>query len=154
MLRVEIPAAAQALVGPCHPTHSVGRQGEMENRSVAGLADNADLAPMQFDNRLGNGQPHSSTLYHHALLASAIELLENHLLFQLIDAGSVVGNACDDFRTVTLNSDMNGTVWWGVLRGVVQEMGNHFGDAVDIHLQGRQMGWNVDLNRMAAQSGL
>ena|SRR5215468_8492928 len=74
--RVEILAAAQALVGPCHPTHSVGRQGEMENRSVAGLADNADLAPMQFDNRLGNGQPHSSTLYHHALLASAIELLK------------------------------------------------------------------------------
>src|SRR5215470_13018294 len=111
----------------------------MQNRPVAGLADNADLAPMQFDNRLGNGQSHSCALYHHALLASAIELLENHLLFELIDAGSVVGNARDDLRTVMLNSDMNGTVWWGVLRGVVQEMGNHFCDAVDIHLQGRQM---------------
>src|SRR5215813_4172840 len=111
----------------------------MENRTPASLADNADLAPMQLDDRLGNGQPHSSTLDHHALLASAIELLENHLLFQLIDAGSVVGNARDDFRTPLLSSDMNGTVWWRVLRGVVQEMGNHFCDAVDIHLQGRQM---------------
>jgi len=91
----------------------------MENRPVAGLADNADLAPMQFHNRLGNGQPHSSTLDYHALLASPIELLENHLLFQLIDARSVVRNARNDFRIVTLNGDMNGSVWWGVLRGVV-----------------------------------
>src|SRR5713226_4580196 len=57
------------------------------------LTGDADRAAVSFDDRLGDGQAHASTLHEIAMVFSSIKLVEDESLLIFFDARPVVGHA-------------------------------------------------------------
>src|SRR5580700_10618972 len=82
-------------------------QRKMEHRASTQLTDDADLASVQFDDRFRNRKSHTRAGHQHALISAAIKLLENHFLFHLVDARTLIRYTRDHFRSLRLDSDVN-----------------------------------------------
>src|SRR5947209_7487641 len=93
----------------------------------------------------------SCALDDHALVAATIEFLKNHLLFHVINSRTVIRDACDHFRTSQFGSDVNRSVWRGVLICVVQQVDDHLSDQFKIHSHWRETLRNVDFKAMAKE---
>src|SRR5271170_923690 len=72
---------------------SDNRQFEREYRAAAELAGDADNAVVGFHDGFGDGQSHARALHTIALVAAAVELVEDQRLFKVVDAVSVIGDA-------------------------------------------------------------
>ena len=97
---------------------------------------------------LSDCQSHSCALDHHSLVPSSIELLKDHLLFDLVDAGTVIRNADYLLCTLQLDCDVNRSVRGRVFAGIIEQLGNHLGNSFQIHPHRRQIGGNVQFHSM------
>jgi hypothetical protein len=82
-------------------------QGEVEHRSMAGLAGHADLAAVGLDDCFGNCQAHPGALDLQALIATAIKLLEYQGLLEIVDPWSPVGDAGHYHPVADFSGDVN-----------------------------------------------
>jgi len=121
---------------------------------VARLAYNADFATVQFDNCLGNWQPHTGTLNDHALLSAAVELFKDHLLFHIVNSRPMIGDAGNNFVILQFGGDVDGSVWRRIFSSIVQKMSDDLRDSIHIHSQRGEVRWNIDIDRVTPQSKL
>ena len=56
------------------------------------LAGNSNGSLVSRHNRLGDRQPHSGTAHEITLIFPTIELVENHALFEIVDARAAVSH--------------------------------------------------------------
>src|SRR5712691_10646703 len=70
-------------------------QTERKSAAVIPLACNPQRATVRLDDRVRYGQSHSSSLDQVAVIFSAIEFLENHALFGIVDPAAPVAHAGD-----------------------------------------------------------
>src|SRR3984893_17744762 len=73
---------------------------EGEHRSMAQLAGDVDGAAECFDDRFRDGKAHAGALHAIALALSAIELVEDHHSFEVVDSRAAVGDADQKPRLV------------------------------------------------------
>src|SRR5271154_4711796 len=84
------------------------RKREIKDRAVSRLTGNADLAAVSFDDRLGDGQSHARALHLQALVATAIKLLEDQGLFEVVDARSAISDTDHHHAAPGFRSDVDG----------------------------------------------
>src|SRR5580698_735209 len=99
-------ASVLRLHGRCRALAGLGDgQCERKDRAVAKLAGDADTSLVGRDDGLGDRQSHSSAAHEVALIFAAVKLVENHGLFEVVDARAAIGNAGGDGVAGLFSSD-------------------------------------------------
>ena len=80
----------------------------------------------------------------------AIELVEDHGAFHVVDANAPVGHAGDEAITADLAADEDGRAGVGIFGGVFKQVLQHFLDPNYIHNDGRQVVGQTHLHRMVS----
>ena len=86
-------------------------QRERKNRAVAKLAGDADTSLVSCDDGLGDRQAHAGAAHEIALIFAAIKFIENHGLFEVVDAGTAVGDAGGDGVAGLFSGDGDGLIF-------------------------------------------
>src|ERR1700685_3158650 len=124
-------------------------KSKVKNRTVAELAADSDGAAVEFDDGFGDGQAHAGALHARAQIASTIEFFEDHVQFHVVDACAVVGHAGHDFPAqAQFGHHVNGSVGGRIFSGIFQEMDKNLDDAVNIHVDERQVVGNFHFDGM------
>src|ERR1700733_1277533 len=97
---------------------SGGGKLEREHRTAAYLTGHADRAVVGFDDGFGDGKSHARTLHAVTLVAAAVELVEDERLFEVVDAGAVIGNAGYDAISTLFGGNGDGRGGRRILGGV------------------------------------
>src|SRR2546430_186156 len=129
----------------------------MEPRAMAKFALDPDASAVDFDEMLGDGEPQASAAgFAGTGHIDTIETLEDARLVGFGDANAGVGDGDDYFGVAGLGADDDFPPGHGVLRGVVQQILQHFGEptAVSGDIGDRVSGLdgNVDLALGSARS--
>ena len=102
-------------------------QRKIEDRTTPDLASNSNLASVQFNDSLSDGQAHAGALDGRSLVPASIKLLKDHVLLHVVDSGTVVGNAGNHLTArVDFRDDMDGAGGGRVLSCVLQQMDKDF----------------------------
>ena len=109
---------------------------------------------MQLYYGLGDRQAHSRPLDGHSLIASAVELFENHGLLEVVDAWTVIGYAGDELPSAHIGRYMDGRTGRRVFTGVVEELRKDFYYPIQVHFHRGQRVCDHDRYGMVFQSML
>src|SRR6266849_5409492 len=107
--------------------------GEMELGAAADFAFDPDAAAVHFDDVLGDGEAEAGAAeFAGARGVDAVEALEDARLVGGGDADAGIGDGEDDFGVAGFGADGDFAAREGVLRGVVEQVLQHFGEAAAI----------------------
>src|SRR6266851_2867011 len=107
--------------------------GEMELRAAADFAFDPDAAAMHFDDVLGDGKAQASAAeLAGARGVDAIEALKDARLIGSGNADAGIGDGEDDFGVARFRADHDLTARERVLRGIVEQILQHFREAAAI----------------------
>src|SRR5580704_466465 len=133
---------------------SVDRQREREDTALAETACNTQRAAVRLDNSLRNWQSHSSSLKHVALVLSAIEFVENKVLFVSVNPNAPINHAGHHEISSHLDSDRDRFFGWRILACIFEQLRQSFLDQAQVRTRGRQPRRNLNLNQPSAEQGL
>src|SRR6185437_6429850 len=126
-------------------------QTEVENRSVAELADQANDAAMRFYDGFRDGQSHARALHTITFTFATIELVKNQSLFEIVYARPVIGHTNDKLTITRFCGNMNRRLAGRVFTGVFQQLTQNISDALQINPDKRRAVGQVYFHRVSGQ---